>query len=74
MPESDKHGPIRYLSFYGDTFLELRARMMAAPPDGIFRVHGPFDERATLEVLGADTADAARLKPLNEAHPCPPQC
>jgi hypothetical protein len=65
---------IRYLSFSGETFRELRARITGASDAAIFRVHGPFNEHATIEVVEPGQDAAARLKPLNEAHPCPPAC
>lgn len=76
MPDDQESLPIRYLWFDGVTIAALRDRLNAVldQPEARLIIHGPFNEHATIEVLDPRTDKTARLKPLNEAHPCPPAC
>lgn len=72
MPDND----VRYFWFQGATVSALRDLLNAAGADAILKVnlHG---QDATLEVLepheAVEGAQPVR-QPLNESHPCPPQC
>lgn len=72
----EKSEEIRYIWFGGATLTALRDRLNTVldNPDARLVVTAPFNEHATIEVVDPSQDAAARLKPLNEAHPCPPQC
>lgn len=74
MPEAHEPESPRNIWFDGETFRAIRDRMNAAGPDARLVFNAPFNEHATVEVTEPGVDAAARLKPLNEAHPCPPQC
>jgi hypothetical protein len=69
----DDHADHQYVWFGPDTVRELTARLNAAGVDAVLKIAG-HGERTTLEVIDPAQDAAARLAPLNEAHPCPPQC
>lgn len=68
MPEK-----IKYVWFDGATVEELKRRLNAVERP-ILKVAGS-GAKTTLEVWDLNASpEAAKLAPLNEAHPCPPQC
>jgi hypothetical protein len=71
--EEDRMPDDRYIWFGPDTVRELKARLNGASDDAVLKIDG-HGERTTLEVVDPAQDAAARLKPLNEAHICPPQC
>jgi len=70
----DEHA--RYIWFGPPTVQALRAALNAASADAILVFRGPWNEKATVEVVEPNekVADAAGAGALNEAHPCPPSC
>lgn len=72
MPE--KSEKVRYLWFGPETSKTVLERLAAASAPCL-RINGPFTAKATIEVVDLNASpEAAKLAPLNEAHPCPPAC
>lgn len=73
MPE--KPEKVRYLWFSPETTRLIVERIQAAGTGACLRLNAPFDAKATIEVVNLNASpEAAKLSPLNEAHPCPPAC
>ena len=70
----DEHA--RYIWFGPETVRALKAQLDSASDDAILVFRGPWNDRATIEVVGPNNkvSDEAGATALNEAHPCPPWC
>jgi hypothetical protein len=70
-----------FVWFDGDTITQLTDRLIDAGPGARLEIHfsgnaesGVAGQDVTLEVVTPGMDAAARLKPLNESHWCPPDC
>ena len=62
----------RVIVFPATTVQALKARLSSASDTAVLVFRGPWNDRATVEVVDAPVATEAGTGPLNEAHPCPP--
>lgn len=71
--DEQKHGPVQYWWFEGESVEELKRQLNATHPARL-EVH-PVGRKIMLNVSlsNGDTRIAAG-EPINESHPCPPWC